>query len=180
MSDRSEEIARQAAATRFGLRRAELAADLSRLLGRHVRAEPSADPAEGARLTAEFLAGRGAAAPNEWAIVSRHWGGDEADTLTATLHRLSYNLGSRPAWLLTADREPQAVLLQSDAVLDNPLGFAAVATDEVRLLDRDVTAGLWLLRHSHHFRAVAGYTWELNVWGEPWLSATTRALRRLA
>jgi hypothetical protein len=176
--DRSEDTARGTAGDRFRLRRAELIEDLVRLLGPRARAEPSADPADAARLSTEFLAGRGAAEPNEWAIVSRHWGTDEVDALTSTLDRLSRNLGPRAAWLLTADHEPHAVPLQVDAVLDNPLGFAALGEHQVRLLDRSVPAGLWLRRHSRQFGlGPARHTWQLEVWGEPWLSAATRALR---
>jgi len=175
--DRPEEIARRTAADRFRLRREALAEDLVRLLGRRGRVEPSADLDEGARLTAEFLAGRGAAEPNEWAIVSRHWGADETDALTTILHRLSRNLGARAVWLLTSDHEPHAVPLQVDSALDNPLGFAGLSGHELRLLDRDVPAGLWLRRHTNHFGPAARYSWQLEVWGEPWLSATTRALR---
>jgi len=70
------------------------------------------------------------------------------------------------------------VPLQVDAVLDNPLGFASLGEHEVRLLDHSVPAGLWLRRHSRHFGlGPARHTWQLEVWGEPWLSAATRALR---
>ena len=175
--DRPEEIAGQTAADRFRIRREALVGDLVRLLGPRCRVEPSADAAEGARLTTEFLAGRGAAAPNEWAIVSRHWGADEADALTSVLHRLSRNLGPRAVWLLTTDREPHAVPVPVEFALDNPLGFAGLSDDELRLLDRDVPAGLWLRRHTNHFGPAARHSWQLEVWGEPWLSATTRALR---
>src|SRR5919112_149505 len=103
--DRPEEIARRTAADRFRLRREALAEDLVRLLGRRGRVEPSADLDEGAPWTADSRAGRGAAEPNEWAIVSRHWGADETDALTTILHRLSRNLGARAVWLLTSDHE---------------------------------------------------------------------------
>jgi hypothetical protein len=70
------------------------------------------------------------------------------------------------------------VELGSDAVLDNPLGFAAAGIGALRLLDRELPAGLWLVRRSHHYGpSTIRYRWELDVWGEPWLSAATRALR---
>jgi hypothetical protein len=68
--------------------------------------------------------------------------------------------------------------VDSEAVLDNPVGFAAAADHELRLLDQELPAGLLLDRRSHvHGPDVVRYTWELEVWGEPWLSAATRALR---
>ena len=75
------------------------------------------------------------------------------------------------------DGERQAVPLESDAALDNPLGFASLAGHELWLLDRE-PAGLSLVRHSHRVgpNAVRGM-WELEVWGEPWLSVATCALR---
>jgi hypothetical protein len=76
-------------------------------------------------------------------------------------------------------REPQAAAVTVDAVLDNPLGFAALAEDyELVLSDAALPAGLWLGRHAHAPPTPPRYTWELEVWGtEPWLSAATRALR---
>jgi hypothetical protein len=65
------------------------------------------------------------------------------------------------------------VAVESDAVLDNPLGFAALAGGELVLLDQEVPAGIWL-----GGPAAGTGGWELEVWGaEPWLSAATRALR---
>ena len=82
-------------------------------------------------------------------------------------HRLARNLGVRDAWLMAGDRTAQAETLRSDTVLDNPMGFAAVAGHQLRLLDSQVTAGLWLARLSHHFGAEVRFTWELDVFGEP-------------
>jgi hypothetical protein len=66
-------------------------------------------------------------------------------------------------------------------VLDNPLGFATLAGHELLLLDRELPAGLWLWRRVHDDGAARGVTvaWELELWGEPWLSAATRAIREL-
>jgi hypothetical protein len=95
------------------------------------------------------------------------------------VHRVGAYVGARPAWLVVPGREPQAVALTSDVVLDNPLGFAALADFELVLLDQRVPAGLWLGRHTHvPGPGLTRYSWELEVWGaEPWLSAATRALR---
>jgi hypothetical protein len=176
--DGSDEIARRASVNRFRERRAALAGDLARLLGPRAAVDPVADAGRAAALLGEFDRAYDAAQAHEWARVSRWWGADEAVGLADTLHRLARNLGSRDAWLLLQGPEPQAVALTSDVALDNPLGFAALGDHELRILDRHVPAGVWLLRHAYHSPADVQYRWELEVWGaEPWLSATTRALR---
>ena len=177
--DRQAEMARQAvAAHRFGLQRAEFAADLRRLLGAGAALEPLGDRGRAAALSAELAASLRAAEQYDWGVVTREWAGVEADAMTETLHRLAGNLGARAVWMLTSHEEPQAVELASDAVLDNPLGFAAAGVGALRLLDRELPAGLWLVRRSHHYGpSTIRHRWELDVWGEPWLSAATRALR---
>ena len=176
--DRSDEIARRASRNRFRQRRAALAGELARLLGPREAAEPVDDSERAAALSAAFVRDHAAAEAHEWARVARWWGADEAGDLADTLHRISRHVGPRAVWLLLREREPQAVGIASDAVLDNPLGFAALTGHELRLLDQDVPAGVWLLRHSYHSPGDTRYRWELEVWGaEPWLSAATRALR---
>jgi hypothetical protein len=174
----SDELAARLAANRFRLERDDFAAALERLLGR-AAPEPVADPAHAAALAADFRAAYDDASPHEWALVTRAWGAADEQALADTLHRLSRNLGARPAWLLvTPPPMKQAAALGSDVALDNPLGFAAATGGALALLDGELPAGLRLVRHSHHGgRGEVRYTWELEVFGEPWLSAATRALR---
>lgn len=174
--ERSDDLTRRASDGRFRRRRAELAAALQALLGARAAVEPLADADRAAALAAEARAGHRAAEAHAWALVGHVWESDDRAAVATVLHRTAALLGARPSWLIVPGREPQAVALSSDAVLDNPLGFAALADDyELVLLDQQLPAGLWLARRtpgaSHH-------AWELEVWGtEPWLSAATRALR---
>ena len=174
--ERSEELTARLAANRFRIARAEFASALARLLGR-AAPEPIADAAQAVALSNDFRAAYDAAEPYDWAMVTRAWGAAEAPAVVEALYRLSRNVGMRPTWLLAREGEPQAVALASSSVLDNPLGFAAAAGHELVLLDREVPAGLWLVRHSYHNGPHVRFTWELEVFGEPWLSAATRALR---
>ena len=174
--ERSDELTARLAANRFRLDRADFAAALTRLLGR-AAPEPVADAGQATALSADFRAAYDAAEPHDWALVACAWGSAEEPAIAEALHRLSRNLGARPAWLLAWAGAPQAVALASDVALDNPLGFAAAAGHELALLDRELPAGLWLVRHSHHYGPDVRFTWELEVFGEPWLSAATRALR---
>lgn len=165
---------------RFRARRAEVAEGLARLLGPRDAVAPLDDPAAVATVEAELLASHREAEPNDWALVRREWRAEAVADCADTLHRLAANLGPRAVWLVVPGREPQAVPISSDLVLDNPLGFAALvesADAELRLLDREVAAGLWLVRQGTYVGAVVAHSWELDVWGEPWLSAATRALR---
>ncbi|HKG93040.1 MAG TPA: hypothetical protein VKA84_14145 [Gemmatimonadaceae bacterium] len=167
-----------AAEQRFRTRRVEFAGALRQLLGARAAPEPLADRASAAALAAELAATLEAAEQHDWGVVSREWSAADAEAMAEVMHRLSGNLGARAVWLLTADPEPQGAPLGSDAALDNPLGFAAAGGHELRLLDRELPAGLWLVRHSHHYGpSTIRYRWALEVWGEPWLSAATRALR---
>ena len=176
--DRSDEIARRAGAQRFRLRRAAIAADLTRLLGPSAPREPLAEAGEASAVAAEFDRAYATTEARAWARVARWWEDAQADDLADTVHRLANNLGAREVWLLIPGPDPQVVPITSDAPLDNPLGFAALGDHELRLLDRHVPAGLWLLRHAYHDPAATSYRWELEVWGtEPWLSAATRAFR---
>lgn len=162
----------------------ELAIALRALLGARAPA-PIDDAARAARLATEFAASRDAAVPSEWALLSRTWPADATPALVDTLHRLARNLGDRSVWLLDLGAPAQAVALPSAAVLDNPLGFAAATDHALALLDADVVAGLRLVRRAPDQTAsddsasddTRDATWGLEVWGEPWLSATTRALR---
>ena len=162
--------------------RTSLAVDLPRLLGR-AAPEPMGAAARAAALAAEWHASRAAALPDEWAIVARMWESADEVAMVDTLHRLSRNVAAasggagRPTWILWTESEAHAAALASDAVLDNPLGFAAMADGELRLLDQAVPGGLWLRRHGRLHDDGVTFTWELEVWGEPWLSATTRAFR---
>jgi len=178
-SDRSEELSRRAAATRFRLAHQALTDGLSRLLGASAGTAIS-DRERAASIAAEFWAGLHAAEPNDWAFVAREWSDGERDRISDVLHRLNAYLGPRSVWLSSGAREPQALALTSDLVLDNPFGFAALADSEVRLLDQETGAGMWLGRHTHTGLSATRFTWELNVWGEPWLSAATRTFREAA
>jgi hypothetical protein len=155
---------------RFARRRLELAAELRALLGAHEAAEPLADAGRAAAIAADVGAAHREARPHPWALVRHAWPAGERGAVVALLHAVSARVGPRPAWLVVPGREPQVVALGSDLVLDNPLGFAALAGGELVLGDQAVPAGLWL--HA------GGDGWELEAWGaEPWLSATTRAIR---
>lgn len=158
---------------RFHRRRAEVTAEIARLLGPRGARTPVAEPERAAALERELGASYGAAGEHPWGIVAQEWPVGSVVAVTDTLHRLSRNLRQRPVWLVLAEGEPQCVPLDSESVLDNPLGFAGLAGQELRLLDRLVPAGLLLVR-----RAEGGDDrWLLEVWGEPWLSATTTAIR---
>lgn len=151
---------------------------LRRLLGPRAAPEPLADADRAAALAAEARAGHRAAEEHGWALVRRGWPSDARDAVAALVHAVSAHLGARPVWLVVPGREPQIAPVSSDAVLDNPLGFAALGDSEMVLLDQAVPAGLWLGRHSYHYPDEVRYAWELEVWGaEPWLSAATRAMR---
>ena len=171
-----DEIRARLAAERFRQRRDVAHEEIARLVGPRPAVALLEDAARAAALQAEFLASHRAAEGQEWACVAQEWPAADVVALTDTVHRLARNLRSRAVWLLLAGQDPQAAIVDSDLVLDNPLGFAALAGHEVRLLDREVPAGLWLTRHEDG-PTDAARTWALEVWGEPWLSATTRALR---
>jgi hypothetical protein len=177
----SDDLRARLAAERFRHHRNVVHEDLVRLVGPRSAVTLLEDAAGAAAMEAEFLASHRAAEGQDWACVAQEWPDAEVVALADTVHRLARNLRPRSVWLLLASHEghaPQAAVVDSDAVLDNPLGFAALGDHEVRLLDREVPAGLWLARHSyHHGPTDVRHTWELEVWGEPWLSATTRALR---
>jgi hypothetical protein len=184
-----DDLRARLAAERFRRRRDAVGEDLARLVGPRLTVTLLDDAARAAALQAEFLASHRAAEGQEWACVAQEWPAADVVALTDTVHRLARNLRPRAVWLLLPGHEPQAAGIDSDIVLDNPLGFAALGDHDVRLLDRDVPAGLWLARHPQgdvdatdaragHADARADvHTWSLEVWGEPWLSATTRALR---
>jgi hypothetical protein len=182
MTERSGDIARRASDNRFRRGREALTEALRSLLGPGAP-EPVADAGRAAALAGAARAGHRAAAEHAWALVRHEWRTDDRNGVASLVHALGALLGARPAWLVVPGREPQAVAVASDAVLDNPLGFAALAQGgELVLLNGCVPAGLWLGRHTHIHPAPAPvrYTWELEVWGaEPWLSAATRAVRGL-
>ena len=172
-----DDLAARLSALRFGRRRDELADWLRALLGPHALAAPVREVGQAAALHAEYRACERAAEGQDWARARASWALGDNDEAIDTLHRLSNNLGPRPSWLIVPEREPQACLLMSDIVLDNPLGFALLAEHELALMDQSVPAGLSFLRYGPNGDEDAEYEWELVVWGEPWLSATTRALR---
>lgn len=177
--ERPDEVARRASDNRFRRGREALLDDLERLLGARHSAEIVHDADRAAAIAAEASTGHREAAEHDWALARHVWLSDDRTPLVTVLHAISTLVGPRPVWLIVPGREPQVVALTSDVVLDNPLGFAALAGFELVLLDRDVPAGLSIGRHVY----VSGlqssrYAWELEAWGgEPWLSATTRALR---
>jgi hypothetical protein len=181
MAERSEDPAadaRRASDERFRRGRQELVVALRSLLGPRGAPEPLDDADRAAAVAAEARAGHRAAGEHAWAVVRHAWGEDGRAGAAAVLQGLGALVGSRPVWLVVPGREPQAVEVDSDVVLDNPIGFAGLAEGgELVLLDRQLPAGVWLGRHAGAAPgAPAG--WELEVWGaEPWLSAATRALR---
>lgn len=176
MSSERDDFAR-ASAQRFLAARASFATWLRSLLGAHAIIVPVEDVAAAASLYAEYRAGERDAEGRDWALARHAWPLEDVDEAVDALHRLSNNLGSRDVWLIIPDREPQACALMADMVLDNPLGFAALARNELALMDRAVPAGLSFQRYDLSTEYGAEHEWELVVWGEPWLSAATRALR---
>ena len=170
MSDEEDASPLRGSDARFQRRRAELALELRALLGPRAAAEPMADADRAATIAADVGAAHREARPHPWAMVRHAWSSSERVAVVALLHAVSASVGARAAWLVVPGREPQVVSIASDAVLDNPLGFAAIAGGELVLADQAVPAGLWL--HATHDG------WDLEAWGaEPWLSATTRAIR---
>jgi hypothetical protein len=178
MAERPDGDPRRASDGRFGRGRAELGAALRALLGASAP-EPLADADRAASVAAEARAAQRDAADHPWAVVRHDWATDDRESVAAVVHAISALVGARPAWLVVPGREPQVVGVASDAVLDNPLGFAALAEDgELMVVDQLLPAGLWLGRHPHPTAAQATTGWGLEAWGtEPWLSAATRALR---
>ena len=175
MSDHPNENPRRASDARFARQRAELTATLRGLLGAREALVPLPDADEAAALAAEARTAHREAATHEWTLVRHRWPAGERAGAAAVLHALSALLGPRASWLIVPGREPQAVALPSDVVLDNPFGFATLGDEpELVLLDRQLPAGLWLGPTTDP----AAEGWELEVWGtEPWLSAATRAIR---
>jgi hypothetical protein len=176
MNDDADEP-RRASDARFAGRRAELCGALRGLLGARRAPEPLADADQAASLAAEAGASHRAVRQHAWAVVRQTWPAEDRGGVAAVLQAMSVHLGPRTAWLILPGREPQAVPIDSEAVLDNPLGFAALADGELVVLDQSVPAGLWLLGPASG-SSTGAHLWELDVWGaEPWLSAATRALR---
>jgi hypothetical protein len=154
-----------------------LLASISGFLGRGADDITAAGPTEAASIAEEFLASV-RATDALGTVVSQRWPQRDIQEIVDTLHRVSRNLGSRPVWLIVSLSEPHAIAMASDIALDNPLGFAGLGDHELQLLDRELPAGLWLIRPSGpDGSTIVEYTWELSAWGEPWGSATTRALR---
>ena len=164
-------------ANRFRQEQSGLAAALEALLGAVSDALEFVPLARADALAAEYqLSRRSAADVNT--TVEAAWPQEEIERAVNYIHALIEHVGARTAWLIMQLTEPQAVVLTSEIVLDNPLGFATLADNEVRLLDRELPAGLNFVRISHNYGPLlTDYTWELTVWGEPWASAATRALR---
>lgn len=173
--DRRDADPRGASDRRFARGRAELTAALRALLGAREAVLPLPDADRAAALAAEARTGHRQGASHDWAIVRHRWPASARAAATDVLHALSALLGARASWLIVPGREPQAVALSSDVVLDNPFGFATLGDGpELVLLDQQLPAGLWLGPAT----APADEGWELEVWGsEPWLSAATRAIR---
>ena len=178
MADRPDDIARRASDNRFRRGRADLGEALATLLGARDAPEPVADADRAAALAAEARSAYRAAESQDWSVVRAEWRSDDRVAVTDLLHAIAAAVGPRPVWLVVPGREPQAVPLTADVVLDNPLGFAALGDHEFTLLDHSVPGGLTLTRHARGSGAETSYTWEAEAWGtEPWLSAATRALR---
>lgn len=169
--------ARRASDARFRARRAELSDALAALLGPHDASAPVADADHAAALAAEARAAYRAAEQEGWALVRHEWPREAVGAVVALLHAVNERVEARPVWLVVPGREPQAISLPSDAVLDNPMGFAALADFELVLLDHGVPGGITLTGHAHVLGSATD-AWELEAWGaEPWLSAVTRAVR---
>jgi hypothetical protein len=177
MKERSE-LERRAAALRARQKGRDLAADLRRLL-RVVAPTHIAYGTEAASLVADFRASYDAIESVPSLLVSEAWESDDRETIADSLHRLAGYLGGRATWLLLPAGDPIAVAVSSDDVLDNPFDFSALDIYQLRMLDGELSAGLWLLRHEHHSPGNVAYSWELEVWGEPWISAATRAFREV-
>jgi hypothetical protein len=177
MTEQNAESIQQHRARRFRQEQSGLAAALEGLLGTASGALEFVTLERADALAAEYqLSHRSAADVN--ATVEAAWPQDEIERAVNYIHALIGHVGGRPAWLIVQLSEPQAVALTSESVLDNPLGFATLADNQVCLLDRELPAGLCFKRHTHdHESLLTDYTWELTVWGEPWASAATRALR---
>ena len=174
-----DERAERQRAERFRDGRVALSGWLRALLGPQAVVVPVDEAARAALLHDAYRASERAAEGQDWALARQCWPLGDLDEAVDALHRLSTNLGARPVWLIVPARDPQACALVSDAVLDNPLGFATLAGHELALLDREVTAGLSFVRYLSRGESAGAddVEWELVVWGEPWLSATMRALR---
>ena len=175
---RKGELEDRITAQRLRSRNAEFVAGLKGLLGSRPSTVRTANAAEATRLAKEFKAGYESAEPHDWALIKFAWKGADSRDLVEWLHRLSNHLGNRDVWLLDVAEAAQAASIGSEQVLDNPLGFASILDQQVALLDQQVPAGFWLVRHSYHVGESTTYEWELEVWGEPWLSAMTHALRQ--
>ena len=174
---RPDDRAARLSALRFADGRLLLQGWLRALLGPRPDVLPIDDPARAAEIHAEYRASERAAEGQDWALARQAWPLHDIDELVDTLHRLSNNLGTRAVWLVFPGRAPQACSLASSTVLDNPLGFAGLDDHELAILDQGVPAGLSLKRHDANGSEDLEDEWELVVWGEPWLSAATRALR---
>ena len=176
MAAERDDDPRRGSDLRFRARRAAVIEELRSLLGTRSSAEVVDDADRAAALAAEARASHRDAEPDSWAIVRRAWEDDDRSAVTYLLHAIGEILEPRATWLILPGREPQAVALPADAILDNPVGFAALSDFELVMLDQRVPAGLWLLRRARA-QPSTGFSWEMEVWGEPWLSAATRAIR---
>ena len=177
MTEQDSELILRIRANRFRHEQSGLAAALGTLLGSAAEALDFVTLDRADQLFAEFQYSYNDAKRLDTAV-GRTWPQEDIEHAVNSIHALIEPVGARLVWLIVKLTEPQAIAVPGEVVLDNPLGFAALADREVRLLDRELPAGLWLLRHSHHYGPThTEYSWELAVWGEPWASATTRALR---
>jgi hypothetical protein len=177
MTEQNAESIQRLRANRLRHEQSGLAASLEGLLGTASGALEFVTLDRADALAAEYQLSQQSAAELD-ATVEATWPQDEIERAVNFIHALIEQVGARPAWLIIQLTEPQAIALTSEVVLDNPLGFATLADNEVRLLDRELPAGLSFIRHSHdHGPMLTEYIWELTTWGEPWASAATRALR---
>ena len=177
MTEQNAELHQRQRADRFRHEQAGLAAALEGLLGKASGTLEFVTLDRADALAAEYQLSHRSAADLS-ATVEASWPQDEIERAVNFIHALIEHVGARPAWLIVKLTEPQAVPLTSEVVLDNPLGFASLADTELRLLDQELPAGVWFVRHAHQYGPLlADYTWELIVWGEPWASAATRVLR---
>lgn len=145
---------------------------LVRLLGPRTPVPPPAPRADAERLVT-LMTAESTSVP----VSRRAWGHDRLVAMCATLHHLSELLGSRPAWLLWPGTPADAARLDTETVLDNPLGFAAMTGGALALVDEGERDGLWLAPRdaAPGLPAALAGAWELEVWGAEWTCALSRA-----
>lgn len=150
MKERSDEIQRRASALHARRTRSAVDHDLRRLLGAAGPIGRISEGAEAAAVLDEFRSSYQAIHTVSSLLVHQEWAGDSREEIARVVDRFSAHLGARPSWLLLSGPNPLVLSVHTDDVLDNPFGFATLDAYQLRLLDRELPTGLWLLRHEHH------------------------------